>query len=72
MKIDELIAVFRFKRDKKESSFYKGHNYLHKLCIFTYHPIFMEHNYKKDRFKATIINGNGTKKWREKYGTKDL
>lgn len=32
----------------------------------------MEHNHKKVRFKATITNGNGAKKWREKYGTKDL
>lgn len=32
----------------------------------------MEHNHKKVRFKATITNGNSTKKWREKYGTKDL
>lgn len=32
----------------------------------------MEHNHINNRFKATITNGNGTKKWRENYGTKDL
>ena len=32
----------------------------------------MEHNHTKDRFKAIITNCNGNKKWRKRYGTKDL
>lgn len=32
----------------------------------------MEYTHTIDRFGAIITNCNGTKKWREKYGTKDL
>lgn len=32
----------------------------------------MEHNHTKDRFKKIITKYNGNKKWRERYGTKNL
>ena len=32
----------------------------------------MEHNHIKDRLKEIITKCNGNKKWRERYGTKDL
>lgn len=32
----------------------------------------MEYIHTKDRLETIITNCNGTKKWRERYGNKDL